>query len=58
MECPLKKNKTKNRNAIQSSSFSGGSAVKNLPAVQKTQETWVQSLDWEGCLAAQFSILA
>ena len=24
--------------------FPGGSAVKNLPAVQETQETWVQSL--------------
>ena len=21
--------------------------VKNLPAVQETQEMWVQSLDWE-----------
>ena len=21
--------------------------VKNLPAIQKTQETWVRSLDWE-----------
>ena len=25
----------------------GGSAVKNLPAVQETQETWVPSLGWE-----------
>ena len=21
--------------------------VKNLPEVQETQETWIQSLDWE-----------
>ena len=27
--------------------FSNGSAVKNLPAIQKTQETWVQSLGGE-----------
>ena len=27
--------------------FPGGSAVKNPPAVQETQETWVQSLDQE-----------
>ena len=25
----------------------GDSAVKNLPAVQETQETWVPSLGWE-----------
>ena len=24
-----------------------GSAVKNLPAVKKMQETWVRSLGWE-----------
>ena len=28
-------------------SFPGGSAVKNLPAIQETQEMWVQSLGWE-----------
>ena len=27
--------------------FPGGSAVKNLPAVQEMQETPVHSLDWE-----------
>ena len=36
--------------------------VKNLPAMQKTQETWVRSLGWEGPLeegmATHFSILA
>ena len=30
--------------------FPGGSAVKNLPAVQKTQETQIQSLGLEGPL--------
>ena len=36
--------------------------VKNLPAVQETQETWVQSLGWEDPLeeemATHFSIIA
>ena len=27
--------------------FPGGSAVKNPPAMQELQETWVQSLGWE-----------
>ena len=27
--------------------FPGGSAVKNLPAMQEMQETWVQSLGWK-----------
>ena len=27
--------------------FPGGSAVKNLPAMQETQEMQVQSLGWE-----------
>ena len=35
--------------------------VKNLPAMQDTQETWVQSLGWEDPLkeemATHFSIL-
>ena len=30
--------------------FSGGSAVKDLPAVQEMQETQVQSLGWEKSL--------
>ena len=42
--------------------FPGGSAVKNLPATQEQQETWVRSLGWEDPLevgmATQFSILA
>ena len=36
--------------------------VKNLPAAQETQETWVHSLSWEDPLeegmAVHFSILA
>ena len=27
--------------------FPDGSAIKNLPAMQETQETWVRSLGWE-----------
>ena len=27
--------------------FPGGSAVKNLPAIQETQKTWVRSLGQE-----------
>ena len=27
--------------------FPGGSAVKNLPAVQETEEMWVQTVGWE-----------
>ena len=27
--------------------FPSGSVVKNLPAVQEKQETWVRSLGWE-----------
>ena len=42
--------------------FPGGSAVKNLPAVQQKWEMWVQSLGWEDPLeegmAAQSSIPA
>ena len=37
------------------------SAVKNLPAMQETQETWVQSLGWEDPLeegvATHYSLL-
>ena len=39
-----------------------GSVVKNLPAVQESQETQIHSLDWEDPLekdmATRFSILA
>ena len=42
--------------------FSGGSAVKNLPAMQETQAMWVQSLvqedPLEKVIAAHSSILA
>ena len=42
--------------------FPGGSAVKNLPAIQETQEIWVQSLTQEDPLeqdmATHSSILA
>ena len=38
--------------------FSGGSVVKNLPAMQEPQETWVLSLDREDPLATHSSILA
>ena len=48
--------------ATNTNDFICGSAVKNLPAVQKTQETWVWSLDGEDPLkkgmAAHSSILA
>ena len=39
-----------------------GSVVKNLPAIQETQETWVRSLSWEepleDSIATHCSILA
>ena len=39
-----------------------GSVVKNLPAIQETQVTWVQSLGWENPLeedmATHSSVLA
>ena len=42
--------------------FPGGSAVKNLSAMQETKDTWVQSLGWEDplekCTATYSSILA
>ena len=42
--------------------FPGGSAVKNPPAMQEAQETWVRSLDLEDPLekgiATHFKILA
>ena len=42
--------------------FPGGSVVKNLPVMQKTQETWVRSLGQEDPLekemATHSSILA
>ena len=42
--------------------FPGGSVVKSLPAMQETEEMWVQSLGWEDPLkeemATHSSILA
>ena len=42
--------------------FSGGSVVKNLPAMQEPQEMWVRSLGWanplEEGMATHSSILA
>ena len=47
---------------IEAKSFPNGSAVKNLTAMQETQETWVPSLSQEDPLekgmATHFSILA
>ena len=47
---------------LQMRGFPSGSVVKNLPAMQETQETWVLSLGWEDCLeeemATHSSILA
>jgi len=49
-------------NLIHLKDFPGGSVVKNLPAMQEMQETWVQSLGWEDPLeeemAAHSNILA
>ena len=49
-------------NLIHLKDFPGGSVVKNLPAMQEMQETWIQSLGWEDPLeeemAAHSSILA
>jgi len=49
-------------NLILFKGFPGGSVVKNLPAVQELQETWVQSLSREDPLeegmAPHSSILA
>ena len=42
--------------------FTGGSVVKNLPAMQDLQETWLQPLGWEDPLekemATSTSVLA
>ena len=38
--------------------FPGGSVVKNLPAVQEMQETWVQSLGWEDPLEEEMATLS
>ena len=35
--------------------FSDGSAVKNPPAMQEMQETWVQSLGWEDPLEEEMA---
>ena len=36
--------------------FPGGSVAKNLPAMQETQETQVQSLGWEDPLEKEMAI--
>ena len=33
----------------------GGSVVKNLPAMQEMQKTWVQSLGWEDPLEEEIA---
>ena len=35
--------------------FTGGSAVKYLPAMKKTQDMWVQSLGWEDPLEEEMA---
>ena len=35
---------------INNEGFPGGSAIKNPPAMQETQEMWVRSLGWEDAL--------
>ena len=35
--------------------FPGGSVVKNLPAMQEMQKTWVQSLGWEDPLEEEIA---
>ena len=39
--------------ATSSGAFHGGAVVKNLPAVQETQEPWVRSLGWEDPLGKE-----
>jgi len=54
--------KEKNGIVSRPEGFLSGSAVKNLPVMQKTQETWVRSLGWwdplEEGMATHSSILA
>ena len=38
--------------------FPGGSVVKNPPAMQEMQETWVQSLGWEDPLEEGIATLS
>ena len=53
---------TKSQSWLSNFHFRGGSVVKNLPAMQETQEWWVWSLCWEDPLeedmATHSSILA
>ena len=35
--------------------FHGGSVVKNLPAMQEMQDTWLQSLGQEGSLKEEMA---
>ena len=41
--------------ATSSGAFHGGAVVKNLPAVQETQEPWVRSLGWEDPLEEEMN---
>ena len=41
---------------MSSSGFPGGAVVKNLPAVQEMQETWVRSLSQEDPLQKEKAI--
>ena len=40
---------------LASNPLFGGSVVKNLPAMQETQETWVRSLGWEAPLEEEMA---
>ena len=43
---------------FEESSFPGSSVVRNLPAVQETQETWVRSLGQEDPLEEAMATLS
>ena len=43
------------QNSVMDPYISCGSAVKNLPSVQETQETWVRSLGWEDPLEKEMA---
>ena len=44
---PTLKQCTMYRGLLSTMGFPGGSAVKNSPAMQEMQKTWVRSLTWE-----------
>ena len=43
------------QNSVMNPYVSCGSAVKNPPSVQETQEAWAQSLGWEGPLEKEMA---